>query len=152
MIRRMGIPARRARRLRVGDPLPNDYQVTGLFVPANCGSQLPGTSKAQESAVPRLAAPRSDAQQIGLSEMEALGQHKAKLDARDVLRLAGDTPGVADRLLVPERISAQRVVGGDPESIRGAVDAWMTNQEGMRKRSEDETRTVWEKGMLCLKT
>jgi len=53
-------------------------------------------------------------------------------------------PGPLDRLIVAAAITAHGAAPGSVAEVRRVVDTWMEAGEGMRKRAEDPSRTVWE--------
>ena len=59
-------------------------------------------------------------------------------------------PGVEERggvlgwLLGPGRLSAQRVVSGDPAAVERALDSWMQQEELLQVKRRYPDRTTWE--------
>lgn len=91
----------------------------------------------------------------GTLDTEMLGQIADELDIdrthlqqallEELFRVETEDPTWVDRLIVDHAISGHGVAPGDVRAVREVVDAWMTNEEGMRKRAESSSRTVWEK-------
>ncbi len=78
-------------------------------------------------------------------ELDIDQRHLQQALLEELFRVEVDEPGLLDRLLVPEAITAHGPVSGNASAVRQTVDDWMTNHEGMRKRAENAAVTRWEK-------
>jgi hypothetical protein len=80
------------------------------------------------------------AKEVGLSPehvRQALAEERARGE-----------PEVSDsivlKLLGERRVSAQRVVPGNPDDVIAALDRWMQNEEWLRVKRQQRDRMVWE--------
>lgn len=78
-------------------------------------------------------------------ELDIDRTHLQQALLEELFRVETEDPTWLDRLVVDDAISGHGIAPGDVRAVREVVDAWMTNEEGMRKRAENSSRTVWEK-------
>lgn len=78
-------------------------------------------------------------------ELDIDRAHLQQALLEELFRVETEDPTLLDRIVVDDTISGHGVAPGDVRQVRAVVDAWMTNEEGMRKRAENPSRTVWEK-------
>jgi hypothetical protein len=83
-------------------------------------------------------------QQIA-DELDIDRTHLQQALLEELFRVETEHPTWLDRLVVDDAISGHGAAPGEVRAVREVVDAWMTNEEGMRKRAENSSRTVWEK-------
>lgn len=79
------------------------------------------------------------------AELDIDQRHLRQALLEELFRVEVEEPGLLDRLIVPDAITAHGPVGGDQQSVRRTLDDWMINHEGMRKRAENAAATAWEK-------
>lgn len=78
-------------------------------------------------------------------ELEIDVAHLRQALVEELFRVHVEEPDLIDRLVAPDTVSANGPVPGTEAEVRAVIDAWMGGHEGMRKRAEDRSRTVWER-------
>ncbi len=78
-------------------------------------------------------------------ELDIDQRHLQQALLEELFRVEVQAPGLLDRFIVPQAITAHGPVAGDVATVRRIVDEWMVNHEGMRKRAENAAATAWEK-------
>jgi hypothetical protein len=79
------------------------------------------------------------------AELQVDPAHLRQALAEELLRLNTEEPGWVDRLIGPDGVAAQAVIAGDATQVRAAIDNWLANHEGLRKRSNTVSGTRWER-------
>lgn len=78
-------------------------------------------------------------------ELDIDPAHLARAIREEMVRVETENPSFTDHILGPRTITSRVVVPGDVSAAQEALDLWMQQHEGMRKRSRGPVRTTWEK-------
>ncbi len=78
-------------------------------------------------------------------ELDIDRSHLQQALLEELFRVQTEAPNLLDRVIVDDAMTVHGAAPGDMHQVRGIVDAWMVNEEGMRKRAENESHTTWER-------
>jgi hypothetical protein len=114
--------------------VPEAERILERAIALQSESEAPAPSTIDSEMLGRIAA-----------ELQVDPAHLKQALAEELLRLDATEPDWVDQLIGPEGVAAQAVIPADPARVRAAIDNWLINHEGLRKRAQSATQTRWER-------